>query len=155
MNAATLARLFEVDHDVLKKTLDGLSHGDSLVQPQAAGNCLNWVLGHIVATRSQILTMLGEEPLWSKDQSAPYDRGSAPITDAVQARPLEELAAALDRSQERLRAGLARVSAETLASPAGDGTFGDTLAFFHFHEAYHAGQVALLRRMAGKDRAIP
>jgi len=31
---------------------------------------------------------------------------------------------------------------------------GAQLHFLHFHEAYHAGQLGLLRRMAGKDGAI-
>jgi hypothetical protein len=37
----------------------------------------------------------------------------------------------------------------------GDDPLGLTLHVLHFHEAYHIGQTALLRRMAGKEGAIP
>jgi uncharacterized damage-inducible protein DinB len=36
----------------------------------------------------------------------------------------------------------------------GDATVSEKLAFLQFHEAYHAGQIAILRRMAGKPGAI-
>jgi uncharacterized damage-inducible protein DinB len=58
-------------------------------------------------------------------------------------------------------AGLADVQAETLgrpapASPTGnpDETIGSLLATILFHQAYHSGQTAVLRRLVGKPGAI-
>ena len=55
-------------------------------------------------------------------------------------------------------AGLAAVSEPELSAPAPDksaaDTVGETLFVLQFHEAYHAGQTGLLRRMAGHDGAI-
>jgi hypothetical protein len=34
------------------------------------------------------------------------------------------------------------------------GSIGDALSRLNFHESYHAGQIGLLRRIAGKEGAI-
>ena len=60
-----------------------------------------------------------------------------------------------DREQERIQAALGRVTDADLAKPFGDGdTVEGWLHFLQFHEAYHIGQVALLRRIVGHEGAI-
>ena len=51
MSLRQLQRLFEIDAYAFGVNVKGLSHEDSLVQPPAGGNCLNWVAAHIVASR--------------------------------------------------------------------------------------------------------
>jgi len=174
MNPESLAMLYTYNHYVLTKNTDGLSHEDSLHQPHPGGNCLNWVLGHVVANRNEIMRLVGEPPVWQEEEAAPYVRGSQPLTDPSRAHPLPELLADLNRSQERLLMRLSQMSAADLAAAAGEKgvgekaggdkaaadkavgnkTVGNQLAFFQFHEAYHAGQVGLLRRLAGKEGAL-
>lgn len=154
MNAETLASLYGYTHFTLKRNSEGVSHEESLRAPEPAGNCLNWVLGHIVVHRNIILGLVSEPPVWSKEESEPYDRGSAPFTESSRVRPLADILAALERSQERLLPRLRGMTETDLAAPAEGGTLGNRLAFFYFHEAYHAGQVGLLRRLAGKEGAI-
>jgi hypothetical protein len=43
---------------------------------------------------------------------------------------------------------------EQLAHGDANGTLGDKLGFLQFHEAYHAGQIGLLRRLVGKEGKI-
>ncbi len=154
MNADTLTMLFNINYRVLEMNTGGLSHDESLQQPEPGGNCLNWVLGHIVASRNSMLKLAGEEPIWSEAAAAPYARGSDGLRDVSRARPLAEILADLRRAQERLLGRLGRMSDADLAAPVKDGTVGSQLAFLHFHEAYHAGQVGLLRRLLGKEGAI-
>jgi uncharacterized damage-inducible protein DinB len=92
---------------------------------------------------------------------ARYDRGSPPIVDAAEARPLSELMTAWDECSRRVDTGLAALSAEVLASPAplspsGDPneTIGSLLSTISWHQAYHAGQTGILRRAAGREGAI-
>ena len=150
--------LFGVNYQVLQKNLDGVTHEESLLQPGGGGNCLNWVLGHIIATRDNAIQLLNQVPIWSKETAGIYKRGSEPIRDGSHALPLEKLVSDLERSQERLVAGLAKVSEPELRAPAPDKsaaeTVGETLFVLQFHEAYHAGQTGLLRRMAGHEGAI-
>jgi len=153
-----LTMLFGINYDVLKRNLDGVTHEESLIQPEGGGNCLNWVLGHIVATRDNVMQLLHQQPVWTKEITGVYQRGSAPLRDGANAQPLEKLVADLERSQERLVAGLSAASEPELSAPAPDksaaDTVGETLFVLQFHEAYHAGQTGLLRRMAGHDGAI-
>ena len=154
MDAESLVMLFEYNYRALRANISGLSHEDSLIQPHPGGNCLNWVLGHIVATRNETLRLLGEGPIWNEEEAAPYRRGANPITDDVGALFLEKIVADLDRSQELITAGLRAISKEGLAASAGESTVSESLAGLQFHEAYHAGQTGLLRRLAGKEGAI-
>ena len=149
-----LKMLFDYNYAVLKKNLAGLTHEESLLQPEGGGNCLNWVLGHIVATRDQALELLHQEPIWRVEETEVYRQGSIPIRDGSRAQPLDKISADLERSQDRLVVGLTKVTAQEMNEPADDQSVGEKLFILQFHEAYHAGQTGLLRRMAGHGGAI-
>ena len=142
----------------LKMNLEGLTNEESLIQPQPAGNCLNWIVGHILANRAGILGLLGQEPVWDEEEAEPYQRGSEPLTDPTQAKNLEDLVAMLETSQESILAGLSEISDEALQASAPSGKEGETvetgLAGLVFHEAYHVGETGILRRLLGHEGAI-
>ena len=153
-NTDALKMLFGYNYAVLRKNLDGLTHEESLLQPEGGGNCLNWVLGHIVATRDEALKLLRQEPIWREEEADTYRQGSLPIRDGSRAQPFDKISADLERSQERLVVGLTEVTGQEMNAPAGDQSVGEKLFVLQFHEAYHAGQTGLLRRMAGHEGAI-
>lgn len=155
MTADMLRFLFDFSHIAITRNAAGWTDAESLVTPPA-GNCANWVLGHIVAYRSTVLALLGEEPLWSEADQKPYT-GKADDFDPARARSFNAMLADLEITQERVRRGLERMTPEDLAALAAPGDKrprGPMLHFFQFHEAYHAGQLGLLRRIAGKPGAI-
>lgn len=148
-------------HLAIKANTAGLLHPDSLVQPAPGGNCLNWVLGHMLVARNELMEYLGLEPLWDSQQRASYKRAGPPLTDPDKAMAFERLLADLDATQEALTEALRRLPVQRLAeeaafSPTADPqeTVGSLIAGFVFHDAYHAGQVGLLRRIAGREGAI-
>ncbi|MDH3675054.1 MAG: DinB family protein [Anaerolineae bacterium] len=153
-----LIELFNRTHWVMKKQADGLSHADSLLQPAHSGNCFNWVLGHIIAGRNSVLIALDEAPIWSEETLAVYKRESEPITSSDQAQPFEDLLADLDETQRRIVTALERIPAEKLekvaANDPNDRSVGQRVAFLHWHETYHTGQLELLRQLAGKADKI-
>jgi uncharacterized damage-inducible protein DinB len=169
--AATPASAIEIEvlreqarviHYVLRLNVDGLTQEDSLIQPQPGGNCLNWVVGHLVRTYSEILLpLLGQEPVFGKDVLKRYGRDSGELREASEALPLEELLAGWDETTDRVVAGLAAMTPEALDKPAPfsprnnpDETVRSLLTILMFHQAYHCGQTGLLRRMAGKEGAM-
>src|SRR6478609_3656736 len=117
----------------IKRNLEGVSHEESLQHPQPAGNSANWVLGHILASRSGLLKNLGEKPLLDDAVVQQYRRGSdGNVPDPL---PLDDLIAALDKSQPMLLGGLKKISDSALAakspfnSPAGaEASYADALA---------------------------
>jgi DinB superfamily len=146
---------------VVRMNVEGITHEESLAQPEPGGNCFNWVMGHLVATYNNSLPLLGQEPVRGKEALARYDRGSEPVRDASEAAPLSELLAAWNETVDRVDAGLAALSPEVLDrpapfSPGGDPneTIGTLVSTVLFHQTYHAGQLGLLRRVAGKEGAI-
>ena len=145
---------------VLQANVAGLTQADSLVQPEADGNCLNWVVGHLVCIYNQCLRLLGQERVMGEAELKRYERGSPPIHGASEALELGDLLAAWNETVRRVDAGLASLTAERLNEPAPsptgnpDETVRSLMATILFHQAYHAGQTGLLRRIAGKPGAI-
>lgn len=141
---------------VVDKNTEGVSQAESLTQPPN-GNCLNWVLGHIILHRNPMLTLLGEEPVWTREQCEPYARGSQPLTDPASAAEIEDMRAAVIASHERIAAALERATDDALnapVEPGSDTTIGSRLLGLQFHEAYHAGQLGVLRRIAGHEGVL-
>ncbi|MGB3329336.1 MAG: DinB family protein [Thermomicrobiales bacterium] len=149
----------ERNHDILGMEVNGLSHADSLLQPQPRGNCLNWVVGHMAANRDIMLQALGAPTVFAAGTLDHYQRGSAPIlADEEGVQPLEDLVAGFATQGERLQASLAAATDAELASPSLlDGmNVVESVQFLAWHESYHMGQTSLLRQLSGvNDTVIP
>jgi uncharacterized damage-inducible protein DinB len=153
MTIDTLRKLYEFNLFAMGKNLEGITHEESLVEAPAGGKCINWILGHIVAARNLILELVDEDPVWTDDEAAPYRRGSESL-DVSKALPLSKMQADLRSSQQKLMTRLMEMPEEEWSKPLDNGTKLDRLAFLQFHEAYHIGQLGLLRRVVGKPGAI-
>lgn len=146
---------------VVRLNVEGISFEESLIQPQPAGNCLNWVVGHLVVAYQMVLPLLGRTGVFPENKLKRYERHSRPLTNHAEALPLDDLLGAFDEATENLVSGLANLGPGQLDGPAPRSsaddppeTIGALLANILFHQAYHAGQMGLLRRIAGKPGAI-
>jgi uncharacterized damage-inducible protein DinB len=161
MHPQTLTHQLGICSYVLERNLSELSEQESHVAPEAGGNCINWVLGHMTRTRLVLLHLLGKElPFPLEEFNAYDDRGGIPFTRKT-AIPLDELKRRYKALQEPLVRALNELPQDLMDQPAPfspsgnpNETTGTLLASFAFHEAYHAGQTGLLRRVAGKEGAI-
>jgi len=161
MTGSDLARMYEFSYGALSRNLQDLTHADTVVMPDHGGNCLNWVLGHVVVARNAVLMLAGATPSLSGEHMQQYRRGSQPEGTA-NFLDLATLRGYLDDSQQQLipalaglsQAALNRPVPEPLKRPPLTGSVGDALIRLHYHEGYHNGQIGLLRRMAGKPGAI-
>jgi uncharacterized damage-inducible protein DinB len=144
---------------IIKAQAAGLSNADGLLQPACRGNCLNWVVGHILDGRNTVLNLLGAEPAFDPVAAARYARNSEPIlADGTGVVPLDELLRTLERSQEYLGAAMAALTDADVARETQFGTrtqpLGGILFFLYFHECYHSGQAEPLRQLAGTDDKV-
>jgi uncharacterized damage-inducible protein DinB len=146
---------------VVRLNLADITHQESLSQPPPAGNSLNWVLGHLLFVYQKLLPLLGQEPVIGAAALDPYRRGSPPLSDYSEAVPWPDLLAAWHEAAGRIDAGLASLSLEKLDSPEASFPFNNPeetvrslLTVVFFHQAYHAGQTGILRRLAEKKGAI-
>lgn len=146
---------------VIEANLAGLTQEDSLVQPPTGGNCLNWVMGHLLNIYNLMLPMLGQERVMPQEALKRYDRGAPPLQDPAEALDLQDILTAWNEVNRRFDTGLASLTPEALDRPAPDSPDNDPnetvrslLSTVVFHQAYHAGQTGVLRRIAGKEGAI-
>src|SRR5208283_3320690 len=71
-------KMYEFSYAAINRNLQDLSNEDTLVLPEGGGNCLNWVLGHVVSARGMVLMLAGTPPTLTGERLAPYRRGSHP-----------------------------------------------------------------------------
>ncbi|MHB1865740.1 MAG: DinB family protein [Acidobacteriaceae bacterium] len=159
--ARVLSQQARAIHGIVRRNVDTLTQKESMVQPQPGGNCLNWVVGHLVFVYDQVLPMLGQAPVLGTGTLKRYGRGTPQLQNTAEAIDLQELMTAWDEAAKRVEAGLETLTAEALDKPASFSPNNDSketvrslLSKIFFHQAYHAGQTGLLRRIAGKEGAI-
>jgi len=156
---ADLVKAFERNTRIIEMQTDGLSHEESLIQTEYNINCLNWVVGHVVQYRDEMLDFLGHERMMSPEVSERYARESSPIVaDGPDVVQLDELVELARRSQGRIADVLGSMSHGDFAEERTRGerefTVGSSVFFNYFHDTYHVGQTELLRQVAGVGDAI-
>ncbi len=140
---------------LLADSVNGLSEDEWFAQPGGTTNHMMFVIGHVVAVRGMVLRMLGQE--WSASWEGLFGRGAA-LVERGQYPSVAEMSAALKDVSVRLSDALKSAPAEVLAReprpgvPNFDGTNGGVVAFLAFHDAYHVGQAAMLRRWLGHSQ---
>jgi len=154
-----LAEAYARNVRVIQAQTEGLNHADSLLQLPFRGNCLNWVIGHIISSRDEVLAALGEPPVLDGAATECYRRTSDPVTqDGAQVLPLEDLLGKLGQSQERIAAVLEPATDADMDRELKLGerttTVGKYVFFRYFHESYHVGQTELLRQLAGVNDQV-
>lgn len=147
--------------EVLHINVEGITHGESLVQPRPGGNCLNWVVGHLLWTYNYNLPVFGQQPVVEKGTLERYARGKPPLKNEDEAISFEELMKIWAVSDKAIKAGLNKLHAVRLDQPAkrnqsdeSNETIRERITGVLFHQTYHVGQTGLLRRLIGKDGAI-
>ena len=156
----TLALQLGYSHWIVNANLDGVTEEEHLRSPDGGGNCINWVLGHIVSSRNGCLAMMALEPVLPKEIAVRYKRSSNAIEGDAPA-DLATLLDAFNRAQEALLAGFQTMTQETLDAPAPfspgknpEETVGSLLTMLLFHEACHCGQIGVLRRVTGHEGMV-
>ena len=154
-------QLAEMANAVIGMNVAGITHEESLMRPQPAGNCLNWVIGHLLWAYNNLLPGLGQEPVLPPGSLDRYKRGQPPLERDGDAIEFGTLLGAWTEAAARVDMGLAALAPEALDAPgvttgsdARDETYRVSLNTLMFHQAYHAGQTGVLRRLVGRAGAI-
>ena len=155
-----LADAYQRNLEIIKMQTENISQEDSLLQLPFRSNCLNWVVGHVLANRCNILVLLGAEDIRPEVDLDHYERESDPILESgLGVLPLEELIIHLEETQKRLEEALKKETLESLERQApyrdrAEQTVGYWLFFLYFHDSYHVGQTEILRQAAGPNDKI-
>ncbi len=130
--------------------LKDVTHSDALRQPPFASNCLYWVLGHIMCYRNYMHDLAGDSLIFDEAKAKRFARDSAPVLhDEPGFVPFADLMRLYAESQTRLIAAIEKMpqskADETVSMIGFTMKRGDMLLFFGRHEAYHAGNLEVLR----------
>jgi hypothetical protein len=129
---------------------------------QRAGDSkpLVWYIAHVTITKNYALKLFdpGYESVVSEEFLKRFGRGSDGSADFGDAPSKDELLAQLAKIHDRARDFVSRLSLEDMEREAnGDvshplfAKLGSAFTLVASHDAYHAGQIANLRRAMGKD----
>jgi len=113
---------------------------------------LHWLATHLLAIRMGLNTFGGLE----EDNSLKHFLGKN-INDIREYPQVEEILDKWNTISPKIQAGLEQLSEQKLGSespvkvPVKDTTLGGYLGFLMHHEAYHIGQMGILRKYTGND----
>jgi len=80
----------------LNRSLADLTHEDNMLIPDSGGNCINWVLEHILTVRGLLLLVTGAgAPIFSEVEAAAFKRGPAAFKPGDKGISLDCMKAAL------------------------------------------------------------
>ena len=134
---------------LIQRYTDGISHQESEWQLPFPHNCLNWIVGHIAANRSHVLEVVAADHTWMEAVRNRYHQDTPPVTPENPGLDLGNLLAYISESDRRLASRLAEIPEADLdqnfTNYRGQKTLRTHLTGFHWHEAFHIGQVELLR----------
>lgn len=144
---------------LLIKHLNGLSHADTLIRPNGTGNCINYILGHLLLCRVEMLDLLGQTGTVTEAMLTRYGNDVEPVgPDSSDIYPLEQLTAWWNTLNTEFLAALQSASDEAMLRVFTAGTremlVHRRLHFYFFHEAFHLGQLEILRHLAGKTDSL-
>jgi uncharacterized damage-inducible protein DinB len=103
------------------------------------------------------MRLAGEKPVWESDQL--NRAGEEPIRNGAEAIDWNTMRDRFLGSRDRCLAAISQLSddgmAETVPHPFGGTTSrAELLNVLAFHQAYHVGQLAVARRVAGLEGAL-
>lgn len=135
------------DEDVISKNIDGISNDEAMIFPDGNVNCVNWIMGHLIFMRNNLIQILGGKPVWDNADFKFYDRYAKPLESKDQFPDFETLKTYYKKSTTALNSAIEKTESANSAD------LGD-LAGLMLHEIYHGGQFGILRKLLGKDGAV-
>lgn len=158
---ATHLQMLRFSRGATKKMLEGISAARACEQPT---NCMNhalWTLGHLASTDDFMLVeFTGQKSALPESWNTLFGMGSTPTSDASKYPSMAEVSKALDERRAVLEKWVASLTPAHMATQTPEGwrpytpTLGDVPGFIAWHEGYHQGQLAVLRRGLGLGRAF-
>lgn len=155
MTAEMLISQFQFNQMTLTRLLSDVSHDEGLKPTFEDDKCINCLVGHILAARMDLLIQMRQPSHWKEEDAAPY-RIENNRFEAPRAYDMKTLKSVLDVSFEHLITAIegSRPTLDDMSPlPTATGrklTWGQRAGSYICHEAYHAGQIGLMRRQLGK-----
>lgn len=137
---------FERTRNTLVQTLEGTSPEVFEVIPEGFNNNIHWQVGHILTTGA-LFMFYGEQKL-PENYNALFGNSTKPADWTGDVPSVETLLEQLKEQLEQIKNIDVATFDERIEQPfLGNETRGELAAMGAFHEAYHVGQVHILKRL--------
>lgn len=142
---------------LINNCLKDIKNEDTGKRPNNSGNSQLFLVGHITASRFSIFKLLGIEKQFPWPEI--FSRG-VEVTVNTEYPDISEVLKLYNETTDEIIPALENASDEVLNAkcpfelPVGDGTILGAMGFFAFHETYHVGQMAYLRRLLGYSQLV-
>jgi len=147
-----VAFIFATNDSLAERSFAGVAEDDLWKRPTPQSNPMLWIFAHMVATRVNILKLLGDD--FDTGWGETFGRGVA-LQD-TSGYPTRETINEVSRDvNQRLYAKLGALTDADVSKAASRSftnavqTLGDQLSFFAMHDTYHVGQLAYVRKALG------
>ncbi len=155
MSTQSLKAQFDLQTRLFNNATEGITEDESGARKSEHINNMKWIAGHLLNTR---LGSLGKVAGLAPDESynAQFGRGNSYDPNATYP-PISEIKAKWESTAADISNGISNIPEEVLAAksqaqvPIADDTMRGLVAFLVSHEAYHIGQLGMLRKMIGKE----
>lgn len=155
-----LLHMVRFNNRALRGLLDDITEEESLVRGQDGLLHIRWLTGHVLSTTNMMLGALACPPIdFPPSYKQLFDRGSALTDDPTAYPPLATLRSQLYDLYDRIIDVLPNVSDDDLDEPLPKEAGFDALrinaaSFLCMHAFYHCGQIAMIRRILGRERSF-
>ena len=140
-------KMLETNLQRIIKDIGDLTQEQSLITYVPGGSNANWLVGHLIHYRCEILRASGNEAPWGPEMSTQYGYGStAPQRD--QAESFKKLIAIFKSTQALVNQALKGLTESDIDKALSEED-GHRLEFLVLqHETLHSGQAVLYQRVA-------
>ena len=149
--------ILELNANLFRRALEGVDQAAAERRPNDHTNSLAFIACHVLHARFYVMKLAGHERTnpWQALFDAPTD-----ITTMKEYPPLNEIMAEWDELHEATLACLEALTTAELDAqspaifPTEDTSILGAIAFLAFHEAYHVGQMGLVRKYLGFEPVV-
>lgn len=148
---------FDMHQKLFNNVLAGFSDAETNQRLDGSRpmNHVKYLAGHLLNSQYGLASIAGLNPKVKWDEMFAV-MGRSKAKDDITYPEIQEIKAEWNQMHEKIRSGLEALTIEDLAqkpAPPFDqvaGSVGQLWAFINHHQAYHIGQVGILRRGFGK-----
>lgn len=147
-----LLNIYDLQTRLFNNVISEISDGNAGNRASEKVNHIKWLAGHMVSVRYLMAALLGANETEKYAELFSQFKGLQPD---VTYPSVEEMKNEWDKISKVLRPLIANITAETLAGPipfpvpVAEQNISGFLSFCLHHEAYHIGQLGILRKYHG------
>jgi len=156
MNAtASLKAQFDLHTRLFNNATAGISDSEANTRNDDHVNHVKWIAGHLLNTRlGSFSRVAGLQP--DESYAAQFGRGNSLDVNATYPS-IDEIRNRWNEVSAGISEGISKIPEQVLQAPSNaqvpiaDTTVNGLVSFLVSHEAYHIGQLGILRKLIGKE----